>query len=86
MIRVWLFRMNKKSEKLHEQLAIIMNNTGQNIFDAVLDFCSENDLEIEDVIAQFDPVILERLKKCAISANMIRKCDMEDSTQELPLE
>lgn len=76
----------KNAEKLHQKIVDVMEETNENIIDAIIHFCSVNELDIEDVIKQCDEVIIERLKKCAISENMLRRSFIRESTEELYLE
>lgn len=76
----------KRSEQLHECLVEIMNETGQNIFDAALDFCETHDIEIDELVKQCDSSIVDRIKQCAISENMIRRSVIGEPECELNLE
>jgi hypothetical protein len=78
--------MSKNTEKLHLYLADMMEQNDCNIFEAVVDFCSEHEIEIEDFISQCDELTVKRIRQCAIEEHMIRKQNLPEQDSPLPFE
>lgn len=76
----------KNSEKIHNIIADIMDKNGLNIIEALIELCTENELEIDEIIKQCDEVLIERIKKCAIDEKMIQRKLYDKREKELPLD
>lgn len=79
------------SEKVLEEILVVMKRDRCSLFDACLNYCEEKDLDVEDLAEWLDPYAHEMLRKSALDNNKVRKCvaekpeslDFEDAVDEL---
>ncbi len=67
-------RLNKITSEtgFHEQVQDYADSRGITFYDALLDFCDRNDIDIEDAIEQLDEVALQKLRNEALNARKLR--------------
>lgn len=64
--------MTTESEKILGKIVNIQNTKECSMFDATLEFCENNDIDIEDFMSVIDSNIKERLRLDAISHHMVQ--------------
>jgi hypothetical protein len=65
--------MSSNSEHVLMSILEIMNTRKCSMFDAAIEFCSQNEIDVEDFLLLIDSNIKERLKMDAISERMVRR-------------
>lgn len=60
-----------ESEKLHELIAEIAVKKKIGMFEAVILFSSENNIDIEDIVKVLDDTIKEKLKQDALKMGIV---------------
>ena len=63
----------KDGEKLLEALMFLSEKYTINLFDAALKFCEIQNCDIESVLEMADNMVVELIKKDAITAGMVQK-------------
>jgi hypothetical protein len=77
--------MSSTSENIHLEIVSIQKQLKCSFFEAVLEFCQINELEIEDIVKKMDQNMIEKLKQCAIDENMLQKKSREKRPKTLPI-
>lgn len=78
--------MIKQSERIHLAIVRLMEELQCDFWDATLEFCSQNELDPQDLVKQMDAITISRIKACAIEQRKIRQCSIEDKVNKLTFE
>lgn len=62
------------SEELLVELTSIMNRDRVPLFEAVVTYCEEKDLEVDEVVSWLDENVVNMIRQSALDTNRVRKC------------
>lgn len=61
----------KESDRIHAILSDLSQEKKINLFESVILFADENNLDVEDIIAALDTHVIDRIKADALNMNIV---------------